>query len=159
MFEYIPHHATLSRPKDATAYVRTNRDPASSVLIWGKNSPTVQKTAKQAAWELTSIVTKPEALVSGAETNLGYGNFSKRSSVAVRYDYEKLNGSFLVDCETKLKDISPGTTGGALSFDDSISRAMFGENYPRLQRVKAQYDPNNIFHQWFPIMPNANAGL
>ncbi|KAG6835269.1 hypothetical protein H0H93_003257 [Arthromyces matolae] len=33
------------------------------------------------------------------------------------------------------------------------AKAAFGENYPRLQSIKKQYDPENIFNKWFPITP------
>jgi FAD/FMN-containing dehydrogenase len=33
------------------------------------------------------------------------------------------------------------------------AKLAFGENYPRLQKVKNQYDPENIFNKWFPITP------
>jgi len=32
-------------------------------------------------------------------------------------------------------------------------RKLFGSNYPRLQRIKAKYDPNMVFNKWFPIVP------
>ena len=44
-------------------------------------------------------------------------------------------------------------------FDDSKARALFGRNYGRLQRLKAQYDPDNVFFRWFPIIPDPNATL
>lgn len=31
---------------------------------------------------------------------------------------------------------------------------MFGANYERLQELKAQYDPDNIFNKLFAITPN-----
>jgi hypothetical protein len=40
---------------------------------------------------------------------------------------------------------------------DERVRDVFGENYPRLQQLKARYDPNNVFHKWFPITPGASA--
>jgi hypothetical protein len=33
------------------------------------------------------------------------------------------------------------------------AEALFAGNYPRLQSIKAKYDPNLMFHSWFPIQP------
>ncbi|KAF5378484.1 hypothetical protein D9615_007137 [Tricholomella constricta] len=33
------------------------------------------------------------------------------------------------------------------------AKAVFAENYPRLQAIKKRYDPENIFNKWFPITP------
>jgi FAD/FMN-containing dehydrogenase len=49
------------------------------------------------------------------------------------------------------------TVNGAQVLDDSSSRALFGPNYKRLQRLKAQYDPENVFSRWFAITPNLDA--
>ncbi|KIX03205.1 uncharacterized protein Z518_06757 [Rhinocladiella mackenziei CBS 650.93] len=38
---------------------------------------------------------------------------------------------------------------------DERSRDIFGENYPRLQTLKAQYDPTNVFNKLFAISPQA----
>jgi len=32
-------------------------------------------------------------------------------------------------------------------------RQLWGDNYPRLQKVKKQYDPDVVFNRWFPIQP------
>ncbi|PVG04874.1 FAD-binding domain-containing protein [Serendipita vermifera] len=40
---------------------------------------------------------------------------------------------------------NPRSTDGA--------RALFGDNYPRLQAIKAEYDPNMLFDLWYPIQP------
>ncbi|KAF8226547.1 FAD binding domain-containing protein [Tricholoma matsutake] len=36
---------------------------------------------------------------------------------------------------------------------DGKSKMAFGANYPRLQRIKKRYDPENVFNKWFPITP------
>ena len=32
---------------------------------------------------------------------------------------------------------------------------LFGENYARLQKLKKQYDPDNVFFKWNAITPQA----
>ena len=43
-------------------------------------------------------------------------------------------------------------TGEKESVPDK-AKLVFAENYPKLQKVKKQYDPNGIFNKWFPITP------
>lgn len=38
---------------------------------------------------------------------------------------------------------------------DEKSIDLFGDNYPRLQKLKAQYDPSMVFNKLFPIQPEA----
>ena len=40
---------------------------------------------------------------------------------------------------------------------DEKSRDIFGANYPRLQTLKAKYDPTNVFNKLFAITPAAAA--
>ena len=38
---------------------------------------------------------------------------------------------------------------------DRHSKALFGPNYARLQHVKEQYDPDQVFSRWFAVKPAA----
>ncbi|KAI9454519.1 hypothetical protein F5148DRAFT_1229171 [Russula earlei] len=89
------------------------------------------ETAKHAARELASIAAEAEARVSGGNVRT-YGNISS---------------------ETEAKT----TVDGVQVLDDSNSRVLFGPNYSRLQRLKAKYDPDNVFSKWFAITPNPDA--
>ncbi|KZW00990.1 FAD-binding domain-containing protein [Exidia glandulosa HHB12029] len=40
-------------------------------------------------------------------------------------------------------------------FGDERARDVFGENYERMAKVKALYDPGNVFHKWYPVIPQA----
>ncbi len=33
------------------------------------------------------------------------------------------------------------------------SRTLYGAKYAQLQKVKARYDPSEVFNKWFPIQP------
>jgi FAD/FMN-containing dehydrogenase len=39
--------------------------------------------------------------------------------------------------------------------DSAKVKRLFGDNLPRLQQVKAKYDPENVFNKWFSIQPAA----
>ena len=38
---------------------------------------------------------------------------------------------------------------------DGRADVLFGANYPRLQKLKAKYDPNCVFSKWYPIQPSS----
>ncbi|EJD46593.1 FAD-binding domain-containing protein [Auricularia subglabra TFB-10046 SS5] len=40
-------------------------------------------------------------------------------------------------------------------FGDERARDVFGENYERMARVKAVYDPTSVFHKWYPVTPTS----
>jgi len=44
---------------------------------------------------------------------------------------------------------------GVVAEYDEKSKDVFGANYPRLQRLKAQYDPSNTFNKLFAVAPMA----
>ena len=37
------------------------------------------------------------------------------------------------------------------------AKALFGDNFARLQAVKQRYDPDNVFNKWFAVKPQASA--
>ena len=37
---------------------------------------------------------------------------------------------------------------------DGRADVLFGANYPKLQSLKAKYDPNSVFSKWYPIEPS-----
>lgn len=76
LFEYIPRHTVISRREDETAHLRSHRVMTGCGFQWANNTPSIEQAAKRGALELTSIVAKAEAEVSGTETNTGYGNYS-----------------------------------------------------------------------------------
>lgn len=39
---------------------------------------------------------------------------------------------------------------------DERSRDIFGEHYDRLAKIKAEYDPKNMFNKLFAITPAVN---
>ncbi|KAL2672499.1 hypothetical protein Neosp_013211 [[Neocosmospora] mangrovei] len=51
-----------------------------------------------------------------------------------------------------------GVNGNACSSKEK-SEDVWGKNYPRLQRIKAKYDPDLVFNRYFPIEPVGKAML
>jgi len=131
LFKYLPDRAVLAVPEDATAFLRTPHLVTGCMFKWTRKSPGTEDAARSAARELTNIVAEAESQMS-SENNSGYGNFDSEHPVQKTVD-------------------------GVQVPDDSKSRVLFGPNYSRLQRLKAQYDPESIFSKRFPISPNADA--
>ncbi|KAG6864200.1 hypothetical protein C0991_011625 [Blastosporella zonata] len=116
----------LSKISDVPANATAfRRDPTPSILVLG-----IWKTDTEANTERGRKVAHELAqIVKGGQDDmtetesLGYSN----------YDAEAVSGE---------KDSVPDK-----------AKAVFADNYPRLQRIKKQYDPDNIFNKWFPITP------
>ena len=57
----------------------------------------------------------------------------------------------------QIKSLDEGVGGtGFANYEGDASKGaevQFGENYARLQVIKAKYDPDKVFNKWFPIEP------
>ncbi|KAJ9610301.1 hypothetical protein H2200_005078 [Cladophialophora chaetospira] len=76
---------------------------------------------------------------------------------------------FKTELESQAEATSKGVDGGVSlrgkkgatmlygNYDqyDEKSRDIFGENYPRLQKLKAEFDPSNVFNKLFAVTPQA----
>ena len=49
--------------------------------------------------------------------------------------------------------LSPPVSDALLMSDKAAQ--LWGANYPRLQKIKKEYDPGMVFDRWFPIQPAA----
>ncbi len=45
------------------------------------------------------------------------------------------------------------------AFGDETNDVVYDTSTPRLRQLKAQYDPQDIFNQWFNILPSKNQHL
>lgn len=50
------------------------------------------------------------------------------------------------------REVDFGTEGDQVVGNAKVKK-LFGSNYPRLQKIKAKYDPGLVFGKWFPIQP------
>jgi hypothetical protein len=64
---------------------------------------------------------------------------------------ETYDGAFINHPDVDLADPGMNTSGVAWS------TLYYGENYPRLQRIKAKYDPKNVFRHSLSIRPDSSA--
>lgn len=67
------------------------------------------------------------------------------------YTISDLVSSFTKDTELARKRAYGNYVVENLSPDHSA--VLFGDNYPKLQKVKQKYDPEMLFKNWFPITP------
>jgi len=83
-------------------------------------------------------------------------NFHLHVSAEDEIDMEKVKALVrgLEDCVGKGKTY--GNYESETLSEDKVKN-LYGDNYPRLQVLKAKYDPEMVFHKWFPIKPDADA--
>ncbi|CAJ2506326.1 Uu.00g004560.m01.CDS01 [Anthostomella pinea] len=131
------------------------------------------------AWEIydpTEVVKKEE---NGCFANRGYHMNSlimpmwskPENDSECRQFARDVSLEFKKELEAHGQRTSEGVEGGASvkgkkgavllygNYDqyDEISKDIFGDNYPRLQEIKAKYDPTNMFNKLFPIQPKPSS--
>ncbi|KAI0066973.1 hypothetical protein BV25DRAFT_1795862, partial [Artomyces pyxidatus] len=128
-FEYLPTRKVLSVPNSATAHIRGSRVSTLVVCTWAHSATDRLPTVRKAVNELVEIIRSSEKRLP-ADTNTGYGNY-------------------IAD------EPAPGPNRAQESGSRVGADVLFGENYPRLQQLKKEYDPMMIFARWCPISPAA----
>ncbi|TFK28966.1 FAD binding domain-containing protein [Coprinopsis marcescibilis] len=110
-----------------------------TVLSWDDDvSPEKTDKARAVAKEIGDIVARGQD-VQGT----GYSN----------YETDAAGGS---DGDRVVEDSEAGSSveGSEWPVDfDAKAKLGFSSNYPRLQQVKKQYDPELFFNRWYPISP------
>lgn len=125
MFEFYPTSKITSRPDDATAF--NGRGYRNNVLVqvmWDGDTGYVS-TARKWMKEIAAQIDSGEG---SHETP--YGNYGTRPMMSWR----------------ELMRAEADPTG-------SRAKKLWGSNLPRLQKIKAKYDPDLVFNKWFPIEP------
>ncbi|KAH6909362.1 FAD binding domain-containing protein [Coprinopsis sp. MPI-PUGE-AT-0042] len=122
--EYLPLDKVNSVPTTQTAFRRERTSNIITLISWPYSEGEDKTPRARALYgELDHILTQGQGISGSAK--LGYAN----------YDMDHAAGD---------KD-SP-------AFDEK-ARQAFADNYPRLQKLKKQYDPEVFFDRWFPIAP------
>jgi hypothetical protein len=78
------------------------------------------------------------------------------TGVSLEHEKMAIDREWVRSCWQALQPYSTGIGSyvNAMSeFEDDRVRATYGEKYPRLARIKAQYDPENLFHRNLNILP------
>jgi len=123
LYEYMPV-AKINSPPAALL-----RRPGYNVVIlatWEKDTPENQIAVQQHVRNIADILSKSQTTLTEAE-KVGYANYDTESEATA------------VDTNRVILD--------------DRARALFGENYPKLQALKKKYDPENTFSKWFVITP------
>ncbi|KAJ3554252.1 hypothetical protein NP233_g12461 [Leucocoprinus birnbaumii] len=124
IYEWIPLKKINSFPASEAAYRRSHSPNCLIIVGWLGKTNLAAKVD-----EARPLAYQIAACVAGGELNLK----DSKSQGYTNYDPE-------------------GITGDKDEVKDKAAIA-FGNNYPRLQKVKMRYDPENIFNRWFAITP------
>ncbi|KAI9465877.1 FAD-binding domain-containing protein [Lactarius psammicola] len=125
--ECVPTNKILAVPNHATAHIRGPRINILILATWDSKDTNILDTVRDAANELGRILVQAEKIIPES-LNVGYGN----------YIPEYIESAVV------------GRSGSKVD-----AKALFGENYARLQKLKQEYDPDLVFFKWCPITPQA----
>jgi FAD/FMN-containing dehydrogenase len=96
--------------------------------------------------------------IGNHETAWGYRN-ANFTQVIVGVDPDPANNKLMIDWANKYyQDLHPYSLGGGyvnMIMDEGQEgvKKAYGDNYTRLAKIKAKYDPNNLFHVNQNILP------
>ncbi|KAJ3554251.1 hypothetical protein NP233_g12460 [Leucocoprinus birnbaumii] len=124
IYEWIPLKKINSVPFNSTAYRRNPKPNCLILLGWLGSAHTAEMV------DGARILTHEIATCVAGEANL---KDSSKTQGYANYDPEGVKGD-----GDEVKD------KGAIAF---------GDNYPRLQKIKRKYDPESVFNRWFAITP------
>ncbi|TFK28951.1 FAD-binding domain-containing protein [Coprinopsis marcescibilis] len=127
---------------DSVTAFRRGLDPGVLIVLSWDSDVSAEKTDKARAFanEIVEIVAR--------------GQDGQASSYS-NYETDAAGGSngdrVIEDSESPASSVE-GNSKWPADFD-AKAKAGFGPNYPRLQKVKKQYDPELFFNRWYPISP------
>ena len=141
-FEYLPMNKVHTVSSTAMAYPRNKMGNGVAFVVWDDNKPELEARAKQ-------IVTEMANMVKVTGQGVQYGNFGGCRKFL---ELVTLNPANETPTDADTGDMPPasGMPKG------TRAKELFGDNYPRLQRLKKQCDPDMIFNKWYCIQPAAD---
>ena len=144
LLEYFPFKKIQSIPNGTCAFQRPKFNNAVALLTWENNTPENLVLARSIAREFESIIAIGQQEYLG-RVEQGYGNYGM---LVFLFWYTQEWSSWHADLDHTVEE------------EDGVvvknkAKALFRENYPRLQELKKKYDPENIFNKWFAITPSA----
>ncbi|THU93186.1 FAD-binding domain-containing protein [Dendrothele bispora CBS 962.96] len=126
VYEYIPLRKRDSIPVEATAFPRDLANNGFMVITWERDT--------KENWETAKVVKRVDKPISSGELHPN------------NKCYIDVPNTHVGDAQENLDHRVRGRK--------HASRLLFGEDkYEKLQRIKVQCDPDNMFNSWFAIQP------